>query len=292
MPGDVLMFPGQGAQYPGMGDELFGRYPDLCAQADAAIGYPLTELCRSDPGGRLQQTAHTQPAIYLVSCLAYLAHAEQAGGEVTGPLVGHSVGLYAALFAAEVVDLLGGLEIVARRGELMQAVEGGGMLAVLGTGAPHVDRDLARWEFFDVEVANYNSPEQVVLSGPADRLTELTPLLEEAGHRCVPLAVSGAFHSRHMEPCRREFARFLLDREFGPPVRPVVSSTTGQVVTVARLLEEMVFQLVKPVRWWQTVEYLARAGATAFHEVGPGTVLTDLTPKILGGAPPRAERRV
>lgn len=292
MPGDVLMFPGQGSQHPGMGDELFDRYPSLCEQADATVGYPLTELCRSDPDGKLKQTCYTQPAVYLVSCLAYLAHVERECEATVGPLVGHSAGLYAALFAAGAVDLVGGLEIVARRGQLMQTIEGGGMLAVLGVGAARVDRDLARLEFFDVDVANYNSPEQVVLSGTADRLGELAPLLEHTGHRCMPLAVSGAFHSRYMEPCRREFVRFLLGREFAAPTRPVVSSTTGQVVSPARLLEEMAFQLVKPVRWWQTVAHLARTGATTFHELGPGTVLTDLTRKILGGAPPRPEQRV
>ncbi|MFD9737604.1 ACP S-malonyltransferase [Umezawaea sp. NPDC059074] len=289
---DVLMFPGQGSQHPGMGVELFDRYPRLCERANEVVGYSLTDLCRSDRGGALDRTAHTQPAVYLVSCLAYLDHVDRVGEEGVGVLVGHSAGLYAALFAAGVVDLEGGLEIVARRGELMQAVEGGGMLAVIGPDAAEVDRVLARLDCFDVDVANYNGPDQVVLSATAERLADLRPRLEREGHRCVPLPVSGAFHSRHMEPCRRELVRFLLDREFAEPRRPVVSSTTGQVVGSARLLEEMAFQLVRPVRWWQTVAHLARAGATAFHEIGPGTVLTDLTRKILGGVPPRAERRV
>jgi malonyl CoA-acyl carrier protein transacylase len=280
MPADVVMFPGQGSQHLGMGRDLFVKYPDLCDRAADVVGYAIPELCLSDPHGRLGQTAYTQQAIYFVSCLAYLDYVDRLGDRHVRRVLGHSLGLYPALFAAGVFDLCAGLEIVAKRGALMQEARGGGMVAVIGAGVRDIDEQLARLEFFDVDVANYNGPDQVVLSAASTRLDELVPHLEQAGHRCVPLPVSGAFHSRHMEPARREFARFLLDREFATPAKPVVSTTTGQLVDAAHLLEEMVFQLVKPVRWWQTVEYLARTGYRTFDEVGPGDVLTTLNTRI------------
>lgn len=280
---EVVMFPGQGSQQLGMGREVFEKYPELCARASEVVGYSITELCLTDPGDRLGQTAYQQQAIYFVSCLLYREHVARVGEERVGCVLGHSLGLYPALYAAGVFDLLGGLEIVTTRGRLMQAVEGGAMLAVIGSHVDQIDEQLARLDAQDVDIANYNSPDQVVLSATRRRVDELAPRLQEAGYRCVPLSVSGAFHSRHMEPCLREFARFLLDREFAAPVRTVVSTTTGQVVGAEHLLEEMVYQLVRPVRWWQTVRHLAGAGHTTFHEVGPGTVLTRLNETILRG---------
>lgn len=289
MSSDVVMFPGQGSQYLGMGREVFDKYPELCARAEEAVGYSLRELCLEDPHGRLGLTSYTQQAIYFVSCLMYLDHTERVGGAPARCVVGHSLGLYPALFAAGVFDLFEGLEIVSRRGAIMQEASGGAMVGVIGPEVGGIDEQLARLDFFDVDVANYNSPDQVVLSAAESRLDELVPRLEEAGHRCVPLSVSGAFHSRHMEPCRREFARFLLDREFAAPTASVVSTTSGQALDPAHLLEEMTFQLVKPVRWWQTVAHLARTGHKSFDEVGPGTVLTKLNARILAGRPsPRA----
>ncbi|HET9379296.1 MAG TPA: ACP S-malonyltransferase [Streptomyces sp.] len=284
--GDVLMFPGQGSQHLGMGRDVFDAYPALCARADDVVGYSIRDLCLKDPEGKLGETARTQQALYFVSCLMYLARVERQGARHVRCVVGHSLGLYPALFAAGVFDLFEGLRIVSRRGALMQEVRGGAMVAVIGPQAGTIHEQLVRLDCFDVDVANYNSPEQVVLSGTASRLAELAPRLEGAGHRCVPLPVGGAFHSRHMEPCRRAFAGFLRDREFAAPGMPVVSSTSGRVLDPGHLLEEMVFQLVKPVRWWQTLTHLARTGHRSFSEVGPGTVLTKLSTSVLGGGAP------
>ncbi|QNT98120.1 ACP S-malonyltransferase (plasmid) [Streptomyces griseofuscus] len=292
MAGDVVMFPGQGSQRIGMGKEVFDAYPQLCDRADEIVGHSLRELCLKDPDGRHNETSRTQEAVYFVSCLMYLAYAEEHGAEQVRCLTGHSLGLYPALFAAGVFDLFEGLEIVSRRGALMQEARDGAMVAVLGPRASEIDDHLARLEFFDVDVANYNSPEQVVLSALKPRLEELVPRLEETGHRCVWLPVSGAFHSRHMEPARLRFAQFLRDRTFTPPTKPVVSTTSGRTLGARHLLEEMVFQLVKPVRWWQTVTHLSRTGHKTFDEVGPGRVLTKLSAEILGDEPsPQAEPR-
>ncbi|MFI6875943.1 ACP S-malonyltransferase [Streptomyces sp. NPDC050400] len=289
---DVLMFPGQGSQRLGMGREVLDAYPDLCARADDVVGHSLRELCLEDPHALLNETSYTQQAVYFVSCLMYLARVERHGDEPVRCVTGHSLGLYPALFAAGVFDLFEGLEIVSKRGALMQEARGGAMIAVLGPQAHAIDEHLARLEFFDVDVANYNSREQVVLSAAKPRLDELAPRLEETGLRCVWLPVSGAFHSRHMEQARRDFARFLRDREFAPPAKAVVSTTSGRTLGAAHLLEEMIFQLVKPVRWWQTTTHLARTGHKTFEEIGPGTVLTKLSAQILGDEPaPQAEPR-
>lgn len=182
MLGDVVMFPGQGSQHLGMGREVFDRYPELCARADEVVGYSIRELCLEDPHARLAQTAYTQQAIYFVSCLMYLEHVERFGDGQVHCMLGHSLGLYPALFAGGVFDLFEGLEIVSTRGTLMQEAHGGGMVAVIGSPVADIEDRLVRLEFFDVDVANYNSPDQVVLSAAKPRLDELVPHLERAGY--------------------------------------------------------------------------------------------------------------
>ncbi|AZZ92535.1 acyltransferase domain-containing protein [Hahella sp. KA22] len=282
---EILMFPGQGSQHPGMGKDVFERYPTQCQDAEAVLGYSLAELCLQDREGRLNQTAYTQPALYFVCCLTYLDHLSQAGRSFhdshDGCLLGHSLGLFPALFAAGVFDLMTGLRIVARRGELMQAIRGGGMLAVLGASADRLREKLIQLDCFDVDVANDNAPGQVVLSGREERMRQLSPLLEKEGLRCVPLPVSGAFHSRYMEPCRVQFADFLRGLDLKAPQKTVISSTSGDPIGGEHLVEEMAFQLVKPVRWSLTIQSLLRRYPQArFVELGPGRVLTNLQGKI------------
>lgn len=278
---EILMFPGQGSQQLGMGKNLFPQYPELCRAADDILGYSITSLCIEDVHGTLNQTVYTQPAIYFVCCLMYLDHVKRSDRPYNY-LIGHSLGLFPTLFAAGVFDLLEGLEIVAKRGQLMQAVTGGGMLAVLGEQIERVHEKLIRYEFFDIDVANYNSTEQLILSGKTDRIKQLSPLLETEGYHCVSLPVSGAFHSRYMEPCRLKFVDFLMQRTLAPPKKKVISSTSGEILGAEHLIEEISFQLVKPVRWLQTVRsILQRFSDVAFTELGPGRVLTNLQEKIL-----------
>jgi malonyl CoA-acyl carrier protein transacylase len=282
---EILMFPGQGSQHPGMGKDLFERYPMYCHDAEAILGYSFVDLCLQNWERRLDQTAYTQPALYFVCCLTYLNYLRQAGRSLDDPydgcLLGHSLGLFPALFAAGVFDLMTGLRIVAKRGELMQAIFGGGMLAVLGLSAAKLREKLIQFDCFDVDVANDNAPGQVVLSGQEARMQQLAPLLEQAGLRCVPLPVSGAFHSRYMEPCRVQFAEFLLDLDLKPLQKTVISSTSGDAIGDEHLIEEMAFQLVKPVRWSLTIQSLLRRYPQArFVELGPGQVLTNLQGKI------------
>ena len=278
---DIGMFPGQGSQHVGMGEELFARYPQVCARANEILGYSLTDICLAD-GEQLKQTRYTQPAIYLVSCLDHLAWTEDKARSFPSAYIGHSAGLYAALYASGILDLYDGLRVIAKRGELMQKMKGGAMMAVISSDTSGIEKDLARLGLFDVEVANFNSREQVVIAGLAEAISQATKPLQELGYRCVPLPVGGAFHSRHMAPCRKEFMACLLDLEFRAPQVTVISTTTGEEIDRRRLLEEMAYQLVRPVRWWQTIHHLvAGSGGKRFYEFGPGTILTNLTESIL-----------
>jgi len=274
------MFPGQGSQKLGMGGDLFTRYRQLTRDADDVLGYSINQLCQQDQQKQLNQTAYTQPALYFVCCLMYLDYMENLDHHYDF-LLGHSLGLFPALFAAGVFDLLTGLEIVAKRGELMQSVSGGGMLAVLGEQDKSVQDCLICHNFFDIDIANYNAPGQLVMSGKKDRLSQLEIVLTKEGYTCVLLPVSGAFHSRYMESCRLQFVEFLIPRLLRPPRKPVISSSSGEMLGADHLLEEISLQLVKPVRWFQTVQHLlCRYPRAEFKELGPGNVLVNLLIKI------------
>jgi malonyl CoA-acyl carrier protein transacylase len=274
----ACMFPGQASHLPGMGRELFPRYPQECAIADATLGYPIVELCAD--GARLADTACAQPAIFFVSCLAYLERRRDPAFAPT-LFLGHSLGLYAALYAAGCFDLENGIAIVAERGRLMSRVSGGAMLAVIGDDARDPNSVLIEHDAHDIDVANYNSPTQIVLSGRTERISAIAPVLEARGNRCIRLGVSGAFHSRYMEPARQAFVEFLAKQTLRHPVATVVSSTSGERIHGEYLIEELGFQLTKPVRWMQTVVALReRHPDIVFEEVGPGRVLTGLDSKI------------
>ncbi|MBA4696803.1 MAG: ACP S-malonyltransferase [Legionella sp.] len=273
----ITMFPGQGSQVQGMGKELFQAYPLETAFASDLLGYDVVSLCLNDKEQRLNATQYTQPLIYLVSALAFL-EAKQNPDAV----IGHSLGLYTALFATGVFTFVQGLAIVKERARLMAQAQNGSMLAVIGE---HCDRlaDLLITEGFnDVDIANDNTYTQRVLSGKKDRLAALAPLLHKAHFRIVPLAVSGAFHSRYMKDVAHSFFKFLSQYDFAEPKIPVISSTHGGFISSSHLLEELTYQLVQPVRWRQTIVSLINKYPQAhFQEIGPGHVLSQLNQQIM-----------
>jgi malonyl CoA-acyl carrier protein transacylase len=278
----AYMFPGQGSQFPGMGQELFVKYAEHVDQANNVLGYSIADLCIRDQERRLNRTRFTQPAIFFVSCLYYLERKRR--NALPDLVLGHSLGLYSALFAAAVFDLQTGLEIVARRGALMEAASDGAMLAVISKDPEALTSFLAEYGH-DIDIANYNSPSQAVLSCMIDRVEVISRDLERAGFKTVRLPVSGPFHSRYMEPARVEFMKYLLEREFQDPSCMVVSTTSGSPITADYLLEELCFQLVRPVRWAQTIKYLAeRIPDITFQEIGPSRVLSRLTTETLAAA--------
>lgn len=271
----ALVFPGQGSQRKGMGADLFARFPDLTRQADTVLGHSVEELCRTSGDGRLDRTEYAQPALFVVSALSYLAR--DPGLPQPTLLAGHSLGEYGALFAAGCFDFATGVRLVRERGALMGRAQGGGMLAVLGVDGDEVQALLAGTGARQVDVANYNTPTQTVLSGPLDELRMVSAALgQRPGVRCVPVRVSAAFHSRHMRPAAQEFATFLTGFSFADPHRTVISSVTARPYGAGQVAELLSRQIESPVRWSETMAYLRERGTTELEEMGPGKVLTGL----------------
>src|ERR671912_481839 len=214
----IFLFPGQGSQKKGMGADVFPFFPDEVAAADRILGYSVVEQCLEDPGERLIQTQYTQPLLFVVSSLMHLAKIRD--GVSPDMVAGHSVGEFAALFAAGIFDFKTGLRIVQKRGELMSGASGGGMAAVVGLSADDIRTTLKDAGHDRVDVANLNSPRQSVISGLKDDVLACRAAFEGAGAKFIPLEVSGAFHSRYMAPAAAEFESFVRACAFNEPRVP------------------------------------------------------------------------
>lgn len=281
----AYLFPGQGSQHVGMGADLFRRYPEQVAAADDILGYSLERLCVEDPDGQLSSTEFTQPALYTVDALSWLRCRDE-GKTVPDFLAGHSLGEFAALFAAEVFDFETGLRMVQRRGALMAQARGGGMAAVLGLDETAV-REVMKEEALDtIDLANINSPRQCVVAGMADDVERAREVFERHGARYVPLNVSGAFHSRYMEAAWADFADYISGMTFNPPRFSVVANVTARPHVPGEIPETLARQISSPVRWSESMRYLMGRGVTTFTEVGPGSVLTGLQRSIERDAVP------
>ncbi|MGZ4116646.1 MAG: ACP S-malonyltransferase, partial [Bacteroidia bacterium] len=200
------MFPGQGSQFQGMGEDLFREFPHIVETANNVLGYDVKELCLNNTDNLLNQTNYTQPALFLVNYLSYQSYLKQ--GSAPAYFLGHSLGEFNALNAAGVFDFENGLRIVQKRGELMLSVEGTGMAAVIGADYKEIKEMLAL-HFSDIDVANVNTSSQIVISGPAVSLEKAADFFEEEGLVYIALKVSGAFHSRYMTPVKENFKNFI-----------------------------------------------------------------------------------
>ncbi|RKH08049.1 [acyl-carrier-protein] S-malonyltransferase, partial [Corallococcus sp. CA053C] len=277
----TFVFPGQGSQKRGMGEELLARHPGLLAQADALLGYRLAEVYQD---ARLEQTRYTQPALFVLNALAWLEQRERHGRDPEHAM-GHSLGEYNALFAAGAFDFATGVLLVRKRGELMGQASGGGMAAVVGLSAERLRELLERLGVHTLDLANDNTPSQQVLSGPKEDLERVVPELRAAGAQVVLLKVSAAFHSRYMRPARESFAAFLRAFTFAPLRFPVISNVEARPYDEGRLPELLARQIDSPVCWTQSVRYLLGLGEQAFVEVGHGQVLTGLVRQIRQATP-------
>lgn len=266
------VFPGQGSQRKGMGADVFDRFPDLCAAADAILGYSVRDLCLNNPHDRLRQTLYAQPAIYVVNALNYFALQDEAPDF----LAGHSLGEYNALLAAGCFDFETGLRLVQRRGELMGQALDGGMLAVIGIEASRITEILADHGINEIDIANYNSLEQIVISGPKTTLSIASDVLKRAGGRCMALDVSAAFHSRYMTEAAVAFADYLRPFNFAEPRLPVISNVTAEPYAKQNIPDLLARQIDSPVRWCESLRYLILQGVDVVREVGGERVLTSL----------------
>ncbi|MCW8407770.1 ACP S-malonyltransferase [Legionella sp. PATHC035] len=274
----IYMFPGQGSQAKGMGIELFSYFPEQIKQADEVLGYSIKELCLEDPKQQLSHTEYTQPALYVIEALSFLARAAEE--PMPEYLIGHSLGEYAALFAAGAFDFITGLKLVQKRGELMAQASGGGMLAVINLTEDRIKFLLKVNGLDSVDFANFNSPKQIVLSGPAVDIAKANELLASEALMCVPLKVSGAFHSRYMQSAADEFAKFIAPFQFAPLQSQVLANVSSEPYSDNTVKDNLVKQITHPVRWTETIRYLKNQGETVFIEVGPGNVLTRLVAQI------------
>lgn len=278
----AYLFPGQGSQKVGMGEGLFAEFPEIVQQADAILGYSITSLCLEDLQGQINNTAFTQPALYVVNALSYLKKISQNDVK-PDYFLGHSLGEYNALWAAGVLDFATGLRLVQKRGALMSQAVGGGMAAVIGLSSSQVSSIIEKNNLSTLSIANYNSYLQQVISGPQAAVNDAKQYFIEAGAKMyVPIAVTGAFHSVLMEPARTEFANFLAQFSFDPPQIPVIANLTASPYQ-GDIHSTLALQIDHPVQWLQSIRYLLRLSESDFEEVGPGKVLTNLVMRILDG---------
>lgn len=302
----VCMFPGQGSQATGMGGALFDEFPEMTAQADAILGYSIKELCLEDPRKELDNTRFTQPALYVVNALSYVKR-EQTGQPKPDYLAGHSLGEFNALLVAECFSFEVGLRLVQKRGELMSQVSGGGMAAVMNASPEHIEATLKENGLTNIELANFNTPSQVVISGLKDEITAAQTFLQKGRVLFFPLKTSGAFHTRFMGEAQQEFHRFLQSFEIAEPKILVVSNVTAKPYASDAVVETLSRQIANSVKWSDGVQYLLGLAAAdtdiSFEEIGHGDVLTRLVktirdqtkklPKLQGSAdsshPPSAQ---
>ena len=283
-----ILCPGQGAQHVGMGQDFAERSPEATAvfdKANAALGFDLAEICFNGPEDRLNQTDISQPAIFTTSVACHAA--ARAGGAIgDGPFVyaGLSLGEYTALHLAGVFTFEGGLQLVAARGRLMQQAAvavPSSMVAIMGASEADVDKLCSENAEGEVlAAANYNAAGQIVVSGTKAACERINAAAAAAGFRSVPLVVAGAFHSPLMQTAANAMAAVLEKVTLREPLCPVYANVTaerhGNSASIKRLLVD---QIVKPVRWEQTMRQVASEDGARFIELAPGKVLTGLLKK-------------
>ncbi len=280
----AYVFPGQGAQYTGMGKDLYessAEAKELFEKANEILGFRITDIMFEGTADELKETKVTQPAVFLHSVIL----AKTLGADFKPDMVaGHSLGEFSALVASGALTFADGLKLVSQRAMAMQKaceLAPSTMAAVLGLEDNIVEEICEKTQGI-VVAANYNCPGQLVISGETPAVERACEALKIAGaRRALLLPVGGAFHSPMMEPAREELAAAIAATTFSTPICPVYQNVPATAVTSPEEIKEnLIVQLTAPVRWTQSVQNMIADGATLFTEVGPGNVLQGLVKKI------------
>jgi len=283
----AFVFPGQGAQYVGMGQEVAENFPaarEIFATADQKLGYSLSGLCFNGPEERLRLTIHTQPALLTTSIACYQLIKEH--GIKPDYVAGHSLGEYSALVVAGSLGFTDAVWLVEQRGKFMQEAVPPGegtMAAVLGLDIPKVEElcdNCSDWGV--VEPANFNCPGQIVIAGDTPAVEKAVSLAKEFGaKRAMLLSVSGPFHSSLLQPASEKLAKALDNVNISDPVIPLVANTNAKIINTAdEVKAALINQVSSPVKWEQSIRELLDKDVTTFIEIGPGKVLSGLIKKI------------
>jgi [acyl-carrier-protein] S-malonyltransferase len=281
------VFPGQGSQSVGMCRDLYNNVKSAKAvfeQADEALGAALTKLIFEGPEDELRQTINAQPALVTAGYACLQATREINGDKLDSPafVAGHSLGEYTALAASGTLDFSNAVRLSRERGRLMHEAgqqRAGTMAAIIGMDE---DKLAEVCKQSDTVMANINSPGQIVISGAAENMTKAMEFADAAGaKRVIPLQVSGAFHSSLMQPAVDGLAKYIDATAFQIPAIPIIGNVTALPLTTPdNVKDELKNQLLNPVQWIRSVEYMVQQGVTTFIEIGPGRVLTGLIKRI------------
>jgi len=280
----AYIFPGQGAQFQGMGADLYEKSKEakeLFDKANEILGFSITDIMFNGTAEDLKQTRVTQPAIFLHSVIS----AKLLGSDFKPEMVaGHSLGEFSALVMANALSFEDGLKLVYQRALAMQEaceIKHSTMAAVLGLEDEIVEQVCKETKGV-VVAANYNCPGQLVISGDVDAINMACETLKEKGaRRALVLPVGGAFHSPLMEPAREKLAKAILETEIQNPICPVYQNAVAKAITDKGLIKEnLIAQLTAPVKWSQSIQQMIADGGNDFTEIGPGKVLTGLMRKI------------